>query len=241
MSMTSKNKFIEGINRAMADMIDKIKYNQPISEKDKKALEVTPKYVTIDYMNLLSAPPANSSDVTRKELIYLSKLTSNLTERQVELIRMVDEDPNNLFMPILKIHGLKFPKEKFDEFYNSTLDPVIVQLKYKFSRPRPYQLAEKMGIKINITETDTHHTPAYRSGHTAYAAFTASMLSTMYPDYTSDFYRIANLAGEARMLQGVHYPSDNDASMVLASAIYEDIKYNIFPNIEIGEDNATTK
>ena len=241
MSMTSKNKFIKGINRAMADMIDKIKYDQPISEKDKKVLEVTPKYVTIDYMNLLSAPPENSSDVTRKELIYLSKLTSNLTERQVELIRMVDEDPNNLFMPILKIHGLKFPKEKFDEFYNSTLDPVIIQLKYKFLRPRPYQLAEKMGIKINITETDTHHTPAYPSGHTAYAAFSAAMLSTMYPDYTSDFYRIANLAGEARMLQGVHYPSDNDASMVVASAIYEDIKYDMFPDIEIGEGNATTK
>ena len=43
------------------------------------------------------------------------------------------------------------------------------------------------------------------------------------------------------MLQGVHYPSDNDASMVVASAIYEDIKYDMFPDIEIGEDNATTK
>ncbi|MDC1324965.1 phosphatase PAP2 family protein [Ulvibacter sp.] len=238
--MTSKNKFIKGINQAMADMIDKVSYDQPISEYDKKALELTPKYVTIDYMNLLSDPPSNSSDITRKELMYLSKITSNLTERQLELIKMVDEDPNNLFMPILKIHGLKFPKDKFKEFYKSTLEPVIVQLKYKFLRARPYQLAEKMSISIKVTETDSHHTPAYPSGHTMYAAFAASMLSTMYPDYTSDFYRIANLAGEARMLQGVHYPSDNDASMVVASAIYEDIKYDMFPDMKIGEDNATT-
>ena len=238
--MTSKNKFIKGINQAMADMIDKVSYDQPISEDNKKALELTPKYVTIDYMNLLSDPPSNSSDITRKELMYLSKITSNLTERQLELIKMVDEDPNNLFMPILKIHGLKFPKDKFNEFYKSTLEPVIVQLKYKFLRARPYQLAEKMGISIKVTETDSHHTPAYPSGHTMYAAFAASMLSTMYPDYTSDFYRIANIAGEARILQGVHYPSDNDASMVVASAIYEDIKYDMFPDMKIGEDNATT-
>mgnify|MGYP003117835804 FL=1 len=238
--MTSKNKFIKGINQAMADMIDQINYSEPISEESRKLLEVKPKYVEIDYMNLLPEPPANSSQVTRKELMYLSKITSNLSERQLELIKMVDEDPNNLFMPILKIHGLKFPKDKFKEFYKSTLEPVIVQLKNKFLRPRHHQLAEKMGISINVTETDTHNTPAYPSGHTMYAAFTASMLSTMYPDYTSDFYRIANLAGEARMLQGVHYPSDNDASMVVASAIYEDIKYDMFPDMKIGEDNAAT-
>ena len=77
--MTSKNKFIKGINQAMADMIDKVSYDQPISEDNKKALELTPKYVTIDYMNLLSDPPSNSSDITRKELMYLSKITSNLT------------------------------------------------------------------------------------------------------------------------------------------------------------------
>jgi acid phosphatase (class A) len=243
MNMTSKNNIIKDINRVINDgILDKTYYINPLplSDKDKRVLEMKPKGVSIDYMNLLPEPPANSSDVTRKELEYLSKITYNLSERQLDLIKMVDDDPNNLFMPVLKIHGLKFPKEKFDEYYKNTLDPVIMQLKYKFLRPRPYDIAGKLRFSIEVTKTQTHHTPAYPSGHTAYAAFSAAMLSTMYPDYTSDFYRIANLAGEARMLQGVHYPSDNDASMVVASAIFEDVKYDMFPDIKIGEDNATT-
>ena len=67
------------------------------------------------------------------------------------------------------------------------------------------------------------------------------MLATLYPQHTSEFYELINLVGRARILQGVHYPSDNDASMVIASAIFEDVKYDMFPDIKIGEDNATTK
>jgi hypothetical protein len=44
---------------------------------------------------------------------------------------------------------------------------------------------------------------------------------------------LINLAGRARILQGVHYPSDNDASMVIASVLYEDLKYEMFPDMKI--------
>ena len=54
----------------------------------------------------------------------------------------------------------------------------------------------------------------------------ASVLSEIYPEYSSDFYKLAKVAGEARELQGVHYPSDNAASMVIASALWEDVRYD---------------
>ena len=160
-------------------------------------------------------------------------MTKELSQEEYDLVMAVDDDPNNVFMPLLKRIGKQFPKEKFDEFFFSQVDPVITNLKYKFKRARPFQLAEKYGIDIKITETETHHTPAYPSGHTAYAAFGGSMLATLYPEHTSEFYELINLAGRARILQGVHYPSDNDASMVIASVLYEDLKYEIFPDMKI--------
>jgi len=41
-----------------------------------------------------------------------------------------------------------------------------------------------------------------------------------------------NLAGFARCLQGVHYPSDNEASMVISGAIWQDVRYKLFPNLQ---------
>ena len=231
--MTSKNNIIKGINEALVSEIDSITFDKPPTEKHLDVMNKPSSLVTIDWKNVLPEPPKNSSKITRRELEYISSITNELSEEEYILVTEVDKDPNNVFIGLLKKYGLEFPKEKFEEFYFEQVDPIILSLKHKYNRARPYQLAEKYGIEINVTETDTHHTPAYPSGHTAYAAFAGSMLATLYPEHTSKFYELINLAGRARILQGVHYPSDNDASMVIASVIYEDLKYKIFPDIKI--------
>ena len=233
MNMTSKDNIIKGINQAMSAEIDSIIYDKPPSDKNSKVLQKKPNLLTVDWENVLPEPPKNSSDITRRELELISDMTKELSQEEHDLVMAVDDDPNNVFMPLLKRIGKQFPKDKFDEFFFSQVDPVITNLKYKFKRARPFQLADKYGIDIKVTETETHHTPAYPSGHTAYAAFGGSMLATLYPQHTSEFYELINLAGRARILQGVHYPSDNDASMVIASVLYEDLKYKIFPDMKI--------
>ena len=217
----------------MSEEIDSIIYDKPPSDKNSKVLQKKPNLLTVDWENVLPEPPKNSSDITRRELELISDMTKELSQEEYDLVMAVDDDPNSVFMPLLKRIGKQFPKDKFDEFFFSQVDPVITNLKYKFKRARPFQLAEKYGIDIKVTETETHHTPAYPSGHTAYAAFGGSMLATLYPEHTSKFYELINLAGRARILQGVHYPSDNDASMVIASVLYEDLKYKIFPDMKI--------
>lgn len=217
----------------MSEEIDSIIYDKPPSDKNSKVLQKKPNLLTVDWENVLPEPPKNSSDITRKELELISDMTKELSQEEYDLVMAVDDDPNSVFMPLLKRIGKQFPKDKFDEFFFSQVDPVITNLKYKFKRARPFQLADKYGIDIKVTETETHHTPAYPSGHTAYAAFGGSMLATLYPEHTSKFYELINLAGRARILQGVHYPSDNDASMVIASVLYEDLKYKIFPDMKI--------
>ena len=72
--------------------------------------------------------------------------------------------------------------------------------------------------------TETHHTPAYPSGHTMYAALAANILSDLYPEHKKSFFELTNYCGLARILQGVQYPSDNKVAIQATSIIYQAIK-----------------
>ena len=52
----------------------------------------------------------------------------------------------------------------------------------------------------------------------------AHILSDTYPDYKKDFFKLAKYCGLARILQGVHYPSDNEASIIAVNKLYPKIK-----------------
>ena len=158
--------------------------------------------ITIDWKNVLPKPPENNS-----------------------------EEPLDLYNGVLKEYNLQMPNSAFDKIWNIAR-PIVMNLKYQYNRPRPVQIAERLGFKVNVIETKTHQTPAYPSGHTVYTAMGAYILSDMYPELSSDFFGKIGEAGLARCLQGVHYPSDNEASMVISGAIWQDIRYKLFPDLE---------
>jgi hypothetical protein len=216
---------LDQIIQEFAKQIDDIKYT------DKPKTFKVSKDITIGWKDTIPEPQANTSKRTLMELKYLSDLTRNLNIKQKNLIKTVDEEPLDLFTQILRKNNLSFDKSDFDKVW-SIARPVIMNLKYQYNRPRPDQLASFFGIGINVTETKTHQTPAYPSGHTSYAAFAAYLLSDMYPEYSHQFFSQVGVAGYARCLQGVHYPSDNEAAMIISGAIWEDVKYTLFPNLQ---------
>ena len=216
------NKFVAGINKTALHAIDSMVYSE-----DKEPDKSVPDIISIDWRNILSQPEPNSSDVTLKELQYIEKITKSRTKKQEEMVLLADEDVTNLFLPYLEKHNLKLPKKMIKSLWDKIIYPATMNLKWQYNRARPYQLAPKRGIEIDYMETSTHKAPSYPSGHTAYGVMLASVLSEIYPDHSSGLYEIANKVGKARELQGVHYPSDNSASMVYVSAIWEDIKYDI--------------
>lgn len=213
------------LDKSVVNTIDSIKY-----KSKTKTLKVSDK-ITIDWEGVLPEPPANTSEETKKELGYLHLLTSNLTPENRGLVKLVDKEPLDLYKPIFDKIGEKLPLKEFKKA-NTILEPIIKNLKDKFNRPRPKQLGDIMGFDIKVIETSTHHTPAYPSGHTAYAAIAAYLFADMYPYYSSEFFKMIGLAGFARCLQGVHYPSDNEASMVITGAVWQDIRYKLFPQLE---------
>jgi len=217
--------FISKINKSLAERIESVTYTD-----DTKSWNVS-KQITIDWASILPEPPKNSSEETKKELKYLADLTENLSVSQKNLVYLVDNEPLDLYNDILRRHNLKMPREEFKRVWKLSY-PIIMNLKHKFNRPRPEQLAKYYGLQIAVLETKTHQTPAYPSGHTAYTAMGAYLLSDMYPEHSGEFFSKVGDAGYARCLQGVHYPSDNEASMVITGAIWQDIRYKMFPELK---------
>ena len=59
----------------------------------------------------------------------------------------------------------------------------------------------------------------------------SNQLAAKYPAHSEHFFNKVSTAGMARMLMGVHYPSDNEASMIITGAVWEDIRYKLFPEL----------
>ena len=135
--------FISKINKSLAERIDSVTYTD-----DTKSWNVS-KQITIDWASILPEPPKNSSEETKKELKYLAELTENLSVSQKNLVYLVDNEPLDLYNDILRRHNLKMPREEFKRVWKLTY-PIIMNLKHKFNRPRPEQLAKYYGLRIAV-------------------------------------------------------------------------------------------
>jgi len=219
--------YVEKMQEYVGKKVDSLTYME-IEGKKPKNYPIS-NLIDIDWKEVLPDPPANTSETTKAELMYLQEITRDAAFRDKDLVMMVDKqfgDP--LYKAILK--NRPFPQKEVDKLWN-IVDNVIQMLKYKYDRPRPYQLSPLMGYDVKVMHTDSHLTPAYPSGHTAYGAIVTYYLAALYPELSSELFGVPGIIGRARMLQGVHYPSDNEASMVIVGAIWENIRYKLYPNL----------
>jgi hypothetical protein len=180
----------------------------------------------LDWKTILSRPPLNDSDTTISELEDISKYTLRLSEANKILVYNIDDNPNFLLYPFLEKNNIKFSFDYFRSIYR-IIRPILLNIKYFYNRPRPYDLGPVFDISIKVLHTETHHTPAYPSGHTVYTSLACDIIKKQYDD--SKIHRgldnIVQTTAECRMMQGVHYYSDNQASIKLTNLIYNHL-YN---------------
>lgn len=183
--------------------------------------------VDFDWKKILEAPPSNVSKETFLELQLVSRSTLNRTLEDTKLVKIIDQDPDSFFIELLKQYGLEYPYPKILEFYN-VIEPILINIKFLWNRPRPAQLAKYYDLNIDVIVTDTHHTAAYPSGHTVYSSLVSHIIEYYYP--IVDKKKLDSLVqdtGKARILQGVHYPSDNLASIKLTKFLFNKLKKRI--------------
>jgi len=215
---------IQGIQKALAEKIneiDNLKYKQNYDYlKTPSANIVFPELGDIDLFNIVQKPSKNPSLETKKELDIVAKATTNRSIEDVKLVYLVDQDPLLLYEQFFEKLNLDFSYHKFHTIYNNIVSPLVDHLKNYYNRARPFQLAEYYNVKIDRLITKTHQTPSYPSGHTMYGALISELLIERYPAKKDIFEDLTKKTGHSRVLQGVHYPSDNQASIKIIKTIY---------------------
>jgi hypothetical protein len=206
--------------------IDSVQYDSNfVFDKSIYADEVFTQIKT-DVLSVLPKPPLNSSTITQSEILEISRKTLNRTPEQIKMVRLVDKNPLLWLSPTLEKLRIKFTVNMLENLYYPNISKLVSTLKYFYNRARPIQLADYYDVDIKLIYTKTHHTPAYPSGHTMYAALGSEMLKDLYPQYTDIFDNWVTDVGEARVIQGVHFPSDNKAAVQIIKNIYPYIKEN---------------
>lgn len=176
--------------------------------------------------------PANSSEQTRAELDYLLALQNSRTKEQVaraEAIARIGVWPTLLNPTDSNYAGnlaqLYYIAAPVGHWYTYERFPATTQLlwrciqdirvtefrlKQHFRRARPYHLEPALQPLARMSS------PAFASGHTLWAFAQAFLFGEIIPEKRAAFLALAEEVRWSRELMGIHYPSDNEASRVLA-------------------------
>ena len=182
-----------------------------------------PDIISFDYKTIIDPPPSNTDPKTLKELTFVAESTFNRSEAEIERIYSIDRDLDAPFIKLLSKYKLEYPQEYIDTFYN-VVEPVLMNIKHYWNRPRPVQLAKLFNIQIDPIVTTTVHTPSYPSGHTMYSRLVANILKHHYPQIENKILdNIVYDTARARVMMGVHFPSDNQASIFLSNYLFKNL------------------
>jgi hypothetical protein len=176
--------------------------------------------IDIDWKSILDKPPSNTSTKTIQELELISKLTKSRSQKDIDLVLKIDKELDQPFIILLKQYNKRYPQKYINMFYD-IIKPLIHNTKNYWNRPRPKQLADMYNIDINVILTDTHHTASYPSGHTVYSNLVALIIKDLFNEIDQkELTNIVSETAKARVLQGVHFPTDNKASLVFSNTLF---------------------
>jgi acid phosphatase (class A) len=175
----------------------------------------------IDPARLLPAPPAAGSAAEKAELAELHQIQDHRTQGQLDQAQWDDEHEDwRLFAPTI---GLKFDMAQLpatakvmSEVMNDQ-DIASGRAKAFFKRPRPWKLDPTIrGCAYKATGNPL---TSYPSGHTVVGFSLGLVLADLMPDHADAILQRAQDYGYNRMVCGLHYRSDTQASQALGTAL----------------------
>lgn len=163
-------------------------------------------------------PPKNTSIQTYQELLYLKDLPEDddFVEKHDDIEGVMNE--------VCKEHNLTFPKDLVKELLKSCS---MLELKYHYNRPRPFQLAKYYNIKLGEHVMESMKTPSYPSGHSAQGILIGKVLQTKLPINTDAFIEAGKRISYSRNIGRAHYPSDSRMGEIIGDVMFNHIKHKI--------------
>ena len=207
--------------------IRNMQYRETPKEKHAKRMTMeTPNFT--DVMIPHNPPFENDSRETLGELKYLQTL-----ETDKDFVKKHD-DVIKVFVELLKefeVHTLQ--REEVIEALVDQSRKFIMTAKYKYNRPRPYQVAEFYDINLNGTQLDSMKTPSYPSGHATQGYLVAEVLKSMIPHIAPELNRVAEDIANSRIIAKAHFPSDKAFGKKVAKIIYQGFRKSLSEAIKI--------
>ena len=165
-------------------------------------------------------PPKNTSMIVYNELQYLKDLPEDDTYVEEH------DDIEKVFEQICKENNVEYPKDLVENLIKSAAG-IILDLKYHYNRPRPFQLASHYNMKLGEHVMESMKTPSYPSGHSAQGILVGKVLQTKLPINTDAFIEAGKRISYSRNVGRAHYTSDSKLGEIIGSSMYEHIKHKI--------------
>ena len=163
-------------------------------------------------------PPKNTSLRTYQELMYLKDLPEDK-----DFVEKHD-DIEGIFKEVCSDNNVEYPEDLVKELIKSC---TMLELKYHYNRPRPFQLAKYYDIKLGEHVMESMKTPSYPSGHSAQGILIGKVLQTKLPITTDGFLEAGKRISYSRNIGRAHYPSDSELGEIIGNSLYQHIKHKI--------------
>ena len=137
----------------------------------------TPGWLDLDYQ--IPDPPGKQEALD--ELDYLTSIIPERS-RMGSFVQAADEDIVGVFLNRCDDLGVSCSRQKLSEIVREA-GIVITKMKWRFNRPRPFQVAAANGIDFVPMDSVTADSPAYPSGHTIQSYLMASWLGKRHPEH----------------------------------------------------------
>ena len=202
------------IKESLNDMV----FSKSIKPKHKKRMNMETKLFPSNLKLTMTPPPANDSNETRTELFKLLAYNNGIIDRP--MVKKYD-DLVKPYMELIEKYNVDVTKDDLEQIIDEAAK-FTLKIKYKFNRPRPYQIAEHYGIEdFKRHKLDTANSPSYPSGHALQGRLIALMLSEKDPYNENQYMDISKDISESRIMARAHYPTDKDYGEKLADELFE--------------------
>ena len=161
--------------------------------------------------------PDNDKEIN----IIMKEYISKRTQSDIDFFYLTDNNIVIAFQDIITENEMK--KEEMDNIILShKIIDIIMLYKNIYNRARPSQVAPNIINKTNgnLLDSKTANTPAYPSGHAFQAYYLAKILAKKFPKKKEELMKIANRVSDARIIAGLHYPSDKDFAYCLVDTLF---------------------
>jgi hypothetical protein len=161
-------------------------------------------------------PPSTSSQQMRDEVAEVRRIVENLSREQLAIAQKWNDGAGTYSPPghwndvaLEHVRDARMSEVRAARAFallNMAMHDAGVgcwDAKFFYFNPRPSQMDPKIKTPIGIPNF-----PAYTSGHSTFSAAGASVLSYLFPTFSSEFTAMADEASISRVYGGIHYRSD---------------------------------